>query len=87
MKEADSAACGKEDVKLGQQLHSGMQTAEWNRQGALGVPTKEGDSSPVRPNASFSTKEPNWRSTGDGIWVGWLCLFDCSHRSSEPGSV
>lgn len=43
MREADSAACGKEDVKLGQQLHFGIQPAEWRRQGAPGVHTKEGD--------------------------------------------
>lgn len=28
LKEADSAACGKEDVKLGQQLHLGLVTGE-----------------------------------------------------------
>lgn len=48
MKEADSAACGKGDVKLGQQLPLEIQTAEWRRQGAPGVHTEEGDPSPVR---------------------------------------
>lgn len=31
LKEADSAACGKEDVKLGQQPHLGILPAEWKK--------------------------------------------------------
>lgn len=34
MREADSAAGGKEDVKLGQRLHAGILNGELKREGA-----------------------------------------------------
>lgn len=49
MKEADSAACGKEHVKLGQQPHLGKQPAEWKRQRAPAVHMEEGNPIPARP--------------------------------------
>lgn len=74
MKEADSAACGKEDVKLGQQLHLVIQTAEWSRQEAPGVHMKEGNPFPASLDTCFPTGDPTWRPTGAGIWVGCFCL-------------
>lgn len=49
LKEADSAACGKEHVKLGQQPHLGIQPAEWKRQKAPAVHMEEGNPIPARP--------------------------------------
>ncbi len=74
MREADSAACGKEDVKLGQQLHLGIQPAEWRRQGAPGVHTKYGDPSPTRPDICFPTGEPLV------LEYRWDDLAQCSRR-------
>lgn len=72
MKEADSAACGKEDVKLGQQLYLVIQTAEWSRQEAPGVHTKEGNPFPARPDIRFPTGEPTWRTYWSSDMVGMI---------------
>lgn len=44
MREADSAAGGKEDVKLGQRLHAGILNGELKRQGAPGGSHERGQS-------------------------------------------
>lgn len=64
MREADSAACGKEDVKLGHLLHLGILAAERKRQGAPGVHNVEGNPYSTCLDACFPTGETNWKTIG-----------------------